>query len=102
MERAEIKQIADYIKDLEEGLIEGDYQGLPEVRDLDELKLQVGMTKQDVIALLGESQCKIGPGTTEIDGKNVVFLREQLLDAHASFRFSQRLIADSGLYLPSI
>ena len=28
MERAEIKQIADYLKDLEEGLVEWDYRGL--------------------------------------------------------------------------
>jgi len=35
-------------------------------------KLQVGMTKQDVIALLGESPCKGGPSTTEIDGKKEI------------------------------
>jgi len=28
MERAKIKQIADYLKDLEEGLYEWDYQGI--------------------------------------------------------------------------
>lgn len=27
MERVEIKQIADYLKDLEEGLVEWDYRG---------------------------------------------------------------------------
>ena len=28
MKKAEIKQIADYLKDLEEGLYEGDYRGI--------------------------------------------------------------------------
>ena len=32
-------------------------------------KLQVGMTKQEVIALLGEPPSRTGPGTTEADGK---------------------------------
>jgi len=35
-------------------------------------KLQVGMTKQDVIALLGESPHRVGPGTTETDGKKEI------------------------------
>ena len=35
-------------------------------------KLQVGMTKQDVIALLGESQRRVSTGTTEIDGKKEI------------------------------
>ncbi len=39
-------------------------------------KLQVGMTKQDVIALLGESQRKIGPTTTETDGKKEIVMPE--------------------------
>ena len=29
MEKVEIKQIADYVKELEEGLVEWDYRGLP-------------------------------------------------------------------------
>jgi len=37
MERAEIKQIADYIKDLKEGLDLWDYQGLPTLGDLNRL-----------------------------------------------------------------
>lgn len=39
-------------------------------------KLQVGMTKQDVIALLGESPHKVGPGTTETDGKKEIVMSE--------------------------
>lgn len=37
MERAEIKQIADYIKDLEEGLYEWDYRGITTQGHLTEL-----------------------------------------------------------------
>jgi len=39
-------------------------------------KLQVGMTKQDVIALLGESPRKFGPTTTETDGKKEITMPE--------------------------
>jgi outer membrane protein assembly factor BamE (lipoprotein component of BamABCDE complex) len=39
-------------------------------------KLQVGMTKQDVIALLGESQRQVGPTTTETDGKKEIMMPE--------------------------
>jgi len=39
-------------------------------------KLQVGMTKQEVIALLGESDCRRGPGTREIDGKKEIMTPE--------------------------
>ena len=39
-------------------------------------KLQVGMTKQEVIALLGESHCRRGPGTSEIDGKKQIITPE--------------------------
>lgn len=34
MQKAGIKHIADYIKDLEEGLYEWDYRGLPTLGDL--------------------------------------------------------------------
>lgn len=37
MERVEIKQIADYIKDLEEGLYEWDYRGITTQGQLTEL-----------------------------------------------------------------
>ena len=37
MEKAEIKQIADYLKDLEEGLVELDYQGITTQGQLTEL-----------------------------------------------------------------
>jgi len=37
MESAAIKQIADYLKDLEEGLVERDYRGLPTLGDLNRL-----------------------------------------------------------------
>ena len=37
MEKAEIKQVADYLKDLEEGLYEWDYRGITTLRDLTEL-----------------------------------------------------------------
>ena len=39
-------------------------------------KLQVGMTKQDVIALLGESPCQVGLGTRETDGKKEIMTPE--------------------------
>ena len=38
MNRAEIKQIADYIKDLEEGLYEWDYRGIGYVVRLQEIQ----------------------------------------------------------------
>ncbi|MBA7629925.1 hypothetical protein ES703_37432 [subsurface metagenome] len=37
MEKAEIKQIADYLKDLEEGLVEWDYRGITTQGHLTEL-----------------------------------------------------------------
>lgn len=37
MEKAEIERIADYLKDLEEGLVEWDYCGLPTLGHLTEL-----------------------------------------------------------------
>ncbi len=37
MERAEIKRIADYLKDLEEGLVEWDYRGITTLGHLTEL-----------------------------------------------------------------
>lgn len=37
MKKAEIKQIADYLKDLEEGLYEWDYRGITTLGDLTEL-----------------------------------------------------------------
>lgn len=37
MKRAEIKHIADYLKDLEEGLVEWDYRCLPTLGHLTEL-----------------------------------------------------------------
>ena len=37
MERAEVKEIADYLKDLEEGLYEWDYRGITTLGDLTEL-----------------------------------------------------------------
>lgn len=37
MERVEIKQIADYLKDLEEGLYEWDYRGITTQGQLTEL-----------------------------------------------------------------
>jgi len=37
MEKAEIKQIADYLKDLEEGLVERDYRGITTQGRLTEL-----------------------------------------------------------------
>jgi hypothetical protein len=37
MQKAEIKSIADYLKDLEEGLYELDYTGMTARRKLDEL-----------------------------------------------------------------
>ena len=33
MERGQIKQIADYVKDLEEGLVEWDYRGTSTIGD---------------------------------------------------------------------
>ena len=37
MEKAEIKAIGDYLKDLEEGLVEWDYRGLPTLSHLTKL-----------------------------------------------------------------
>jgi len=37
MEKAEIKSIADYLKDLEEGLVEWDYRGITTQGQLTEL-----------------------------------------------------------------
>jgi hypothetical protein len=37
MQKAEIKQIADYLKDLEEGLVEWDYRGITTQGQLTEL-----------------------------------------------------------------
>lgn len=37
MEKAEIRQIADYLKDLEEGLVEWDYRGITTQGQLTEL-----------------------------------------------------------------
>ena len=37
MEKGEIKQIADYLKDLEEGLVEWDYRGITTQGHLTEL-----------------------------------------------------------------
>ena len=37
MEKAEIKRISEFLKDLEEGLYEGDYSGVFARRKLDEL-----------------------------------------------------------------
>jgi hypothetical protein len=37
MQKAEIKQIADYLKDLEEGLVEWDYRGITTQGHLTEL-----------------------------------------------------------------
>ncbi len=37
MEKAEIKQIGDYLKDLEEGLVEWDYRGITTQGHLTEL-----------------------------------------------------------------
>lgn len=37
MEKAEIKQISDYIKDLEEGLVEWDYRGVSTLGHLTKL-----------------------------------------------------------------
>ena len=37
MEKAEIKAVADYLKDLEEGLYEWDYRGLPTLYHLPKL-----------------------------------------------------------------
>ena len=37
MEKVEIKQVADYIKDLEEGLVEWDYRGLSTLGHLTKL-----------------------------------------------------------------
>jgi hypothetical protein len=37
MEKAEIKRISEFLNDLEEGLYERDYTGLPSRRKLDEL-----------------------------------------------------------------
>ena len=37
MEKAEIKRIGDYLKDLEEGLVEWDYRGLNTLGDLTRL-----------------------------------------------------------------
>ena len=37
MNQAEVKEVADYLKDLEEGLYECDYRGLPTLGDLTRL-----------------------------------------------------------------
>jgi len=68
MERAEIKSIADYLKDIEEGLYEWDYRGLSTLGVLTKL-YQIIKTLMEATFKTKDQQLKVLLATLELKAR---------------------------------
>lgn len=68
MEKVEIKHIADYLKDLEEGLYEWDYRGITTQRQLTEL-YDIIKTLMDATFKTKDQQLKVLLATLEMKAR---------------------------------
>lgn len=78
MEKVEIKRIADYLKDLEEGLYEWDYRGITTQQELTEL-YDIIKTLMDATFSTKDQQLKVLLATLEMKARKCKECIEQRL-----------------------
>lgn len=78
MEKVEIKRIADYLKDLEEGLYEWDYRGITTQRELTEL-YDIIKALMDATFRTKDQQLKVLLATLELKARKCKQCIEQRL-----------------------